>query len=615
MKRYIKIGSSIVLILASVLQSINFTARASSEEQSTDIQSLNGMGNNLAHPEWGSADEQYLRFSPAAYADGISSPSGEGRPSARMLSDELSVSPEDGIPSDRDLTAFVYAWGQFIDHDINLTDTAMPTELFSIQVPSGDEWFDPTGTGTMTIPVFRSNYDPITGTASDNPRQQLNSITAFIDGSQIYGVDEKRAAALREFSGGRLKVDDKGLPLLNTEGFQNFNDAHIIPDDQLFLAGDVRANENPELLSLQILFVREHNRIADEAAKRHPEYTDEQLYQHARRIVIAELQKITYEDFLPSLLGRNAIPAYRGYDANVNPGIATEFSTAAYRFGHSMLGDDIEFLDNNGEEIRDAMGLRDSFFNPHILDETDIDPVLKYLATDNAQEIDTKVVDDVRNFLFGEPGQGGFDLASINIQRGRDHGLPDYNTVRAAYGLPRITSFDQITSDTELQSKLQSLYGSVDNIDLWVGALAEGHLPGSSLGLTDTTIIVNQFTRLRDGDRFWYENVLPRNLIREIKDTTLADIVRGNTALTKLQETVFFHHEKTRVIVDKSADEPERPAVENEGPRQADNDNDPRQPPQPPVDSCTIQIGSLCLFPRANNRPPVPGNPPPPRRP
>jgi hypothetical protein len=166
--------------------------------------------------------------------------------------------------------------------------------------------------------------------------------------------------------------------------------------------------------------------------------------------------------------------------------------------------------------------------------------LLKYLASDRAQEIDTKVVDDVRNFLFGAPGQGGFDLASLNIQRGRDHGLADYNTVRVAYGLPKVTSFAQITADTAVQASLQQAYGSVDKLDLWVAGLAERHLPGSSLGATFTRILVDQFSRLRDGDRYWYQNALPANAVREVQRTSLTDIIRRNTQLTNLQPDVFF---------------------------------------------------------------------------
>jgi len=523
-----------------------------------DVESLDGTGNNIENPNWGSVNQQLLRFSPASYVDGISSPAGASRPSARTVSDTFSVSPQDGIPNDRDFSAFVYAWGQFIDHDMDLTESMSPKEAFPIVVPTGDTWFDPSNTGAMTIPMSRSKYDLSTGASVGNPRQQLNSITAFIDGSQIYGVDADRAAALREFAGGRLKTSDGDLLPFNTTGFLNANDAHVLADDQLFLAGDIRANENPELTSLHTLFVREHNRIATQSAQRHPDWTDEQLYQYARRILIAELQKITYDEFLPALLGKNVLPAYQGYRENVNPGIATEFSTAAFRVGHSMLGNDIEFLDNDGEEIRAAIDLRDSFFNPKVISQTDIDPILKYLASDDAQEIDIKVVDDVRNFLFGAPGQGGFDLASLNIQRGRDHGLADYNTVRAAYGLDRITSFDQVTSDKALQSSLAATYGSVDNIDLWIGGLAEDHLPNSSMGPTFTAILVDQFTRLRDGDRFWFQAVLPRDAIEDIQNTSLADVIRRNTDLTKLQANVFFFNEKTTVMIDSasSADEP-----------------------------------------------------------
>src|SRR5262249_34400208 len=159
--------------------------------------------------------------------------------------------------------------------------------------------------------------------------------------------------------------------------------------------------------------------------------------------------------------------------------ISTEFSTAAFRLGHSMLEDDVEFLDNNGNEVHDPMSLAEVFFNPTVVETTGIDPIMKYLASSNAEEIDNKVVDSVRNFLFGPPGAGGLDLASLNIQRGRDHGLSDYNTTRAALGLPKVTSFDQITSDPTLAAQLQSVYGSVDNVDLWVGGLAEDHLRGS----------------------------------------------------------------------------------------------------------------------------------------
>lgn len=587
--KYLLIGISVIATgcQAVIPQQVNASVEDANFESppenvggmTLEVIPLDGAGNNLANPEWGSVNSPLLRISPAAYDDGISSPAGADRPSPRVISNTFSASPEDGIVNDRDFTAMVYAWGQFLDHDIDLTGSANPKESLPVIVPAGDEWFDPNSTGEMTIFFSRSQYDPATGASTGDPREQVNAITAFIDGSQIYGVDSERAAALREFVGGRMKVSENDFMPLNTEGFENANDAHRVDDAQLFLAGDVRANENPELSSLHILFIREHNRIADEAAQRHPDWTDEELYQFARQVVIAELQKITYDEFLPSILGENAMPDYRGYQADVNPGITNEFSTAAFRFGHSMLGNDIEFLDNDGEEIFEAMELRDSFFNPVVLYETDIDPLLKYLASDNAQEIDPIVVDDVRNFLFGEPGQGGFDLASLNIQRGRDHGLADYNTVREAYGLERITSFDQITSDPALQAKLASTYGSVDNIDLWIGGLAEDHLPDSSMGETFTAILVDQFVRLRAGDRFWYQYSLPSRLVQQIENTTLADIIRRNTGITKLQENVFFFNESTVMVeLSETTQDQTLSSNDHDGPR---NENQPPQGPPP----------------------------------
>ena len=504
-----------------------------------DLRAIDGSNNNLLHPDWGSTLEQLLRTAPAEYSDGANAAAGADRLSARAISELVVAQPEDQALNERGMSAFIYVWGQFLDHDLDLTTSASPTEALPVLVPTGDPSFDPLGTGTQTIPLNRSIYDSATGTSAANPRQQINVITAFIDGSMIYGSDAERAAALRTFSGGRLKTSEGNLLPLNTMGLQNDN-ALGLPADSLFVAGDVRANENIELTAIHTLFMREHNRLADKYAALNPTWTDEQIYQQARRIVIAELQAITYNEFLPALLGQGALPAYRGYNPQVNPGIANEFSTAAFRLGHSLLGEDVEFLDNLGNTVHDEVELRDTFFNPALLTETGIDSIFKYLASDVAQELDVHIVDEVRNFLFGPPGSGGMDLAALNIQRGRDHGLADYNAVRVAYGLRPVTSFAQITRDVPTQEALEAAYGNVNNIDLWVGALAEDHLRGASVGPLLSKILVDQFTRLRDGDRFWYQRDLSASELRGVQATSLDDVVRLNTTTTNLQANVFF---------------------------------------------------------------------------
>jgi peroxidase len=510
-----------------------------------EVRSIDGTGNNQTNTTWGSVGADLLRTAPAAYGDGISSPAGADRPSAREISNEVSDQGNESILNSRDLSAMAYAWGQFIDHDMDLTPTG-GNDVLTIAVPQGDPSFDPTGTGTQAIYTGRSVFDAATGMSADNPRQQVNTITAFLDGSMIYGSDATTVAELRTMSGGQLKTSDGNLLPLNDPAVLGgpalgmANDAHVVSSDKLFAAGDVRANENIELTSLQTLFMREHNFWASKIAAANPSLTDEQVYQQARSIVIGEIQSITYNQWLPSLLGPGAVKPYGGYDATVNPGIANEFSTAAFRFGHSIVGNDVEFMDNNGDATQGEIPLAMAFFNPDVVKASDIDPLLKYLSSDVAQELDTKVVDSLRNFLFGPPGAGGLDLASLNIERGRDNGLADYNTVRAAYGLPKVTSFSQITSDSDLAAKLQSLYGSVDNIDLWVGGLAEDHVRGSSMGATFTTILADQFQRLRDGDRFWFERVFSGAQLNNIEHTTLADVIERNTGLTNLQDNVFF---------------------------------------------------------------------------
>ena len=508
--------------------------------------SVDGTGNNAGNPSLGSDNSDLLRIAPAQYGDGISTPAGADRPSARAISNVLDAQGNQQTLSSGNLSAMAYAWGQFIDHDLDLSVDGASSQSFNIAVPKGDPSFDPNSTGTKTIPLTRSAYDPSTGTTT--PRQQVNTITAWIDGSMIYGSNSTTAAALRTMQGGKLKTGQGNL--LPTDNAATFptgtvpmnNDAGLVPNSDLFAAGDVRANENIELTSLQTLFVREHNYWADQFAKANPSATDEQLYQEARSVVIAEIQSITYNQWLPAILGPNAIGPYQGYDPKVNPDITNEFSTAAFRFGHSMLGNDVEFLGNNGISVAPSIPLSQAFSNPDQVRTTGIDPILKYLSSDPSSEIDTKVVDSLRNLLFGPPGSGGLDLASLNIQRGRDHGLADYNTTRASLGLPKVTEFSQITSDPTVQAELKEVYGSVDKIDLWVGGLAEDHVPGGNVGPTFEKIIANQFQNIRSGDRLWFENQFSGPMLQRLEHTSLSDIIQRNTDLTTIQHDPFHYH-------------------------------------------------------------------------
>jgi uncharacterized protein YjlB len=165
-----------------------------------------------------------------------------------------------------------------------------------------------------------------------------------------------------------------------------------------------------------------------------------------------------------------------------------------------------------------------------------IEGILEGLTLQKMEEVDHQIVDAVRNFLDDGPG---FDLAAINIQRGRDHGLPGYNEMREAIGLQPIGSFDELTSNQELAEKFQQIYGTPDHADPWIAMISEDHVPGTMTGETMLAYMVDQFTRLRDGDRFWFQNVMDQSQIDEIKATRLSDVIERNTDL-QVQDEVFW---------------------------------------------------------------------------
>lgn len=525
----------------------------SSASALVEFRSIDGSGNNFANPSWGQANTPLLRNTNSDYNDGTSEPRG-GNPSSIVSARSVSnaVSAQSGEVLDPNgASDMLWLWGQFLDHDIDLTGGAEPAESFNIPVPTGDPFFDPFSTGAQEIPLSRSAFQNVAGV-----REQVNQITAYIDASNVYGSDVSRSNALRAMDGsGKLLVGNNDLLPLNTGGFPNAPDTSGV----FFFAGDVRANEQISLTAMHTLFVREHNRLADEIMLKlnngdveiNQAFTESGLskgdfvYQSARFVVGAQLQHITYNEFLPILLGPNALPAYTGYDDSVNAQIDNEFSTAAYRVGHTMLSSFLQRVNEDGTQSF-PLELRFAFFNPTNLQASeDLDNILRGMAVGRAQKVDTLVVDDVRNFLFGPPGSGGFDLASLNIQRGRDHGLPTYNDVRTLH--PDLTpraSFAEVTSNPVIAAALASVYPTVDDIDLWVGGLAESPHNGGMVGQTFFALLSDQFERLRDGDRFFYLNndVFSQLLVFEpnFLDTRLSDIILRNTGINSIQQNVFF---------------------------------------------------------------------------
>ncbi len=522
-----------------------------------NFRTIDGSNNNLDNLEYGQTGENLLRLTPANYADGIQELADGPKP--RVISNTV-FNQSESILNNRNLSDYVWLWGQFLDHDITLSElqSGSKAESINILIPDGDTTF----TSDSFIPVTRSLFDQTTGTSTDNPRQQLNEITAWVDGSNVYGSDSERADWLRSFDNGKLRVTEHSTGDLLVTAGDDPNAPHMAMDGVLgastFIAGDVRANENAALTSMHTLWVREHNRIAEIIAATHtdlpldPIARDEEIYQRARKIVGAEIQKITYDEFLPAL-GVTLDP-YTVYDSTVNPNISTEFSTAGFRIGHTLISSTLPRLNEDGTPTEDGeLSLAEAFFRPdRITDEGGIEPLLRGLSSQVQQETDAKIVDDLRNLLFGPPSNGpvvnGSDLASLNIQRGRDHGLGSYNDAREALGLTRKDNFSDISSDLEVVAALESVYDSVDDIDLWVGMLSEDNLPDASIGELNEAILADQFTRLRDGDRFWYENdsdlknwELGEVSVSEwLDDFQLSDIITLNTEIENISDNVFF---------------------------------------------------------------------------
>ncbi|XP_018341877.1 PREDICTED: chorion peroxidase [Trachymyrmex septentrionalis] len=517
---------------------------------------------------WGASMMPFRRTLPPDYADEIESPrkarSGKELPSAREVSLKVHKPSASSNPS---FTVMLAVFGQFLDHDITATALSQGVngsfisccsplgkqhpECFPVQVATGDPVYDLTGKTCMDF--VRSAPAP---QCKLGPREQLNQVSAFIDGSAIYGSDNETACNLREFNGGRLRMqytsDNRTLLPPSTNPNDGCNrEAERRRGRYCFAAGDARANENLHLTTMHLLWARQHNRIANELARINPAWNDETLYQETRRIVGAQLQHITYREFLPIIVGDKRMneqdlrPLISGYKKRMHdpdelendPTIANHFATAVFRFAHTLLPGLMRMTDAE-KDTPSYIELHKMLFNPYSLYAEDgIRRSVSSATTNVIQRYSTHVTSELTNHLFEDSMANstvpcGLDLVSLNIQRGRDHGLPGYTVWREYCGLGKVETFGDLEGylDHQVLKQISDLYETVDDVDLYTGALAEIPESDSLIGPTFTCLILNQFVRLQKGDRFWYEFVeqpypFTEDQLMEIRKSSMAKLI------------------------------------------------------------------------------------------
>lgn len=506
---------------------------------------VSGLCNHPTDPTFGTSLQPVLNFGNRdrpSTADMLAM-----NPNVRKVSNDV-VKASERRPAPFEANMLFVSFGQFLDHDIVLTpvDHVSPQSNIPITDPATGHRMTFLRAATLKYSYTKccdapySNDDAWKGVP-------FNRITSFIDASSVYGSNHLRTGVLRAFNEGKMDMrfteGEMYLPFNHPKHllFKVHNEPSN-DDESLFVAGDERANENIFLTTIHTLFAREHNRVCvlvkewlkSKGRRGERLLKDEWLYNMARTIVTAEIQSVVYNDFLPLLLGKNALPRYTGYKPNVDPRISTLHYGFAFRWGHSAVWEEYIFKERSGTTRRHE--LKNLFFNTKLFLRFGVDVILNTIIGTPASDVDEQVIDSLRDFLFNPAGNQVLDLTALNMNRMRDLGIPGYlelqKIIRTGEGLNNIKP--------TLRDKLIQAYGEAEKIDPFVGGLSETKKDGSLLGPLLWEINRDQFLRLRDGDRFFYKNLkwpgilrdMP--LIREIRSDRwmMKDILIANSALT-----------------------------------------------------------------------------------
>ncbi|KAK8745909.1 hypothetical protein OTU49_000091 [Cherax quadricarinatus] len=540
----------------------------------TKYRTMDGSCNNRQNKDWGRAGTAFQRILPPDYTDGVNSARGLSK-SGSPLPSPRSISFKVIIDRDRhydNFTILIMQWGQFLDHDVTHTPITkgkdksditccskgqkreareLHPDCMPIFIPDDDEFF---GQFTQRCMEFVRSMPAVRPKCNFGPREQMNQITSFIDASNVYGSSVEESKELRSFTGGLLKATTAGKTLLppNPTECKDTSGTHFC-----FKAGDSRVNEQPELAAMHTIWMRQHNRLAKELQQLNPGWSDEILFQEARRILAAQMQHITYNEYLPIVLGRKFMETFGlvprkhgyapGYREDVDPTIINAFAAAAFRYGHTLISGNMEAYNKFGL-VEKNLRLSENQFSPFFLYQPGgLDSLLRGLSIQPSQKFDRFFSQELTNHLFAGKNRFGMDLVALNIQRGRDHGLPGYNKWRKICNLPLAKSFDDLRDviDEEIIDQLRVLYKDVDDIDIFIGGIAERPTAGSLLGHTFLCIVGDQFARLRVGDRFYYENgglesSFTEAQLEQIKRTSLARIICDNSDNLEMMQPLAF---------------------------------------------------------------------------
>ncbi|CAN8187861.1 unnamed protein product [Coccothraustes coccothraustes] len=539
-----------------------WTLGRAQESISWEVQRYDGWYNNLLHHSHGSVGARLLRLLPARYADGVYQALQEPRvPNARRLSAAVARGPA-GLPSRRNTTVLAVFFGFHVLLDIlEIEKPGCPAEFLNIHIPSGDPVFDPAGTGDVVLPFQRIRWAAGTGQSPNSPREQTNEMTGWLDGSSIYGPSHSWSDALRSFLGGQLAPGPNSSLPRQTGGRVPMWKALDPSTGQgglrgIYDLGSAWGNENPFLQAESIAWFRYHNHVAAALAQQHPAWSDEDLFQHARKRVIATFQSIVLYEWLPSLLGTR-VPEYQGYQQHLDPSLSPEFVAAAGQFLATMVPPGVYKRDTrcrfqnvsvSGASFP-AVRLCNSYWSresPGLQQAEDVDKLLLGMSSQIAEREDNIVVEDLQDYWYGPLKYSRTDYVASWIQRGRDFGLPTYNQVRQHFGLEPLQNWSSLAPHLEPQvlQKVAALYGNnMAGLELLPGGMLEAD------GSLFSAIILEQFLRLRDGDRFWFENtkngLFTEEEIREIRNTTFHSVLTSVTyaKTTDLQPHVFIWRE------------------------------------------------------------------------